>query len=52
MRHEKADSLTHTPARALLGRPLAFAVLLLGIPAATVLTASVLPALAQRPSSS
>ena len=39
MRHEKADSLTHTPARALLGRPLAFAVLLLGIPAATVLTA-------------
>jgi murein DD-endopeptidase MepM/ murein hydrolase activator NlpD len=39
MRHEKGDSLTHASARPLLGRPLAFAVLLLVVPAATVLTA-------------
>ena len=39
MQHEKADSLTHRTARPLLGRPLAFAVLVLVVPAATVLTA-------------
>lgn len=39
MQHEKADSLTHAPARPLLGRPLAFVVLVLVVPAASVLTA-------------
>jgi murein DD-endopeptidase MepM/ murein hydrolase activator NlpD len=39
MRHEKADSLNHGTPRPLLGRPLAFAVLVLVAPAATVLTA-------------
>ena len=39
MQREKADSLTHAPARPALGRPLAFAALVLIVPAATVLTA-------------
>jgi len=39
MHPEKADSLTHAPARPVLGRPLAFAALVLLVPAATVLTA-------------
>jgi len=39
MRREKADSLNHGTPRPLLGRPLAFAVLVLVAPAATVLTA-------------
>jgi murein DD-endopeptidase MepM/ murein hydrolase activator NlpD len=39
MRPEKADSLNHGTPRPLLGRPLAFAVLVLVAPAATVLTA-------------
>jgi murein DD-endopeptidase MepM/ murein hydrolase activator NlpD len=39
MQREKADSLTQPPTRLLLGRPLAFAVLALLVPAATVLTA-------------
>ena len=39
MQHEKADSLNHRTPRPLLGRPLAFAVLVLVAPAATVLTA-------------
>lgn len=39
MQRQKADSLTHAPARPALGRPLAFAALVLIVPAATVLTA-------------
>src|SRR4051812_16205679 len=39
MQREKADSLTHAPSRPILGRPLAFAALVLLVPAATVLTA-------------
>jgi len=39
MQREKADSLTHVPRAPVLGRPLAFAALVLVVPAATVLTA-------------
>jgi len=39
MHREKADSLTHVPRAPMLGRPLAFAALVLVVPAATVLTA-------------
>jgi murein DD-endopeptidase MepM/ murein hydrolase activator NlpD len=39
MQPEKADSLTHAPIRPTFGRPLAFAALVLVVPAASVLTA-------------